>query len=229
MSMRTKALFGLITVGLLGAGVAWAADVPGSTISDQTVIPVEGAGVVTVELVPAGLSLIEAVPEAGWTVTVETSVGREVEAHFDSAGSRVDFSAELDDGVIDVEIERRLAGADSGSSSTTITSTSVTAPSTTTSTSQGSTSTTVDDNGGSTSTTSGGGSTSTTLDDDGSTSTTVDDDDNGSTSTTIDDDGSTSTTIDDSSSPFKTSTSGPLRRPREIACRQTLHASTTQQ
>jgi hypothetical protein len=197
MSIRNKTLFGLITAGLLVAGVAWAADVPGTTVSDQTVIPVEGAGMVTVELAPAGLSLVEAVPEAGWTVTVETSVGREVESRFDSNDTRVDFSAELEDGNINVEIERRVA-APSGSSSTTITSTSVTAPSTTSSTVDRPTSTTTDD-GGSTSTSidDDGGSTSTTVDDDGGATSTTIDDDGGSTSTTIDDGGSTSTTIND--------------------------------
>jgi hypothetical protein len=197
MSTRNKTLLGLITAGLLTAGVAWAADVPGTTISDRTVVPVEGSGTVTLELVTEGLAIVEAIPDEGWTVTVERSIGSEVEAHFDSAGSRVDFNAELKaEGEIEVEIERFVGGS-STSSTTLITSTSVTAPSTS-STIDAPVSTTIDDDGVSTSTTGGESSTSTTVDDnDASTSTTVDDND-ASTSTTVDDnDAPTSTTIDD--------------------------------
>ena len=193
MSTRNKTLLGLITAGLLTAGVAWAADVPGTTISDRTVVPVEGAGTITLELVTEGLAMVEAIPDEGWTVTVERSIGSEVEARFDSAGNRVDFNAELKaGGEIEVEIERFVDGS-ATSSTTLITSTSVTAPST--SSTIDAPVTTVDDDG-STSTTGGEGSTSTTVDDDASTSTTVNDD--VSTSTTVDDnDGTTSTTIDD--------------------------------
>jgi hypothetical protein len=187
MSTRNKTLLGLITAGLLTAGVAWAADVPGTTISDRTVVPVEGSGTVTLELVTEGLAIVEAIPDEGWTVTVERSIGSEVEAHFDSVGSRVDFNADLEaGGEIEVEIER-FADGSSTSSTTLITSTSVTAPSTS-STIDAPVSTTTDDNGGSTSTTGAENSTSTTVDDnDASTSTTVDDNDE-TTSTTIDDD-----------------------------------------
>ena len=187
MSTRNKTLLGLITAGLLTAGVAWAADVPGTTISDRTVVPVEGSGRVTLETVTEGLAIVEAIPDEGWTVTVERSIGSEVEARFDSAASRVDFHAELNaGGEIEVEIERFVHGA-STSSTTLITSTSVDAPVTT-----------IEDDDVSTSTTGGEISTSTTVDDnDASTSTTVDDND-ASTSTTIDDnDATTSTTIDD--------------------------------
>lgn len=185
MSTRNKTLLGLITAGLLTAGVAWAADVPGTTISDRTVVPVEGSGRVTLETVTEGLAIVEAIPDEGWTVTVERSIGSEVEAHFDSAGTRVDFNAELQaSGEIEVEIERFVDGSTT-SSTTLITSTSVTAPSTS-STIDAPVSTTIDDNG-----------TSTSIIDEGSTSTTIDDND-ASTSTTIDDnDETTSTTIDD--------------------------------
>src|SRR5680860_1408734 len=148
MSTRNKALTGLTTAALLIAGVAWAADVPGTTITDRTVVPVDGAGTITLELVSAGLSMVEAVPEDGWTVTVETSVGREVEARFDSGTDSVDFNAELEDGEITVEIERSVTGSSS-------TSTSI----------DSSTSTTIDDSTG-TSTTVDSSSTSTTIDDD---------------------------------------------------------------
>src|SRR5680860_392822 len=179
MSTRNKALTGLTTAALLIAGVAWAADVPGTTITDRTVVPVDGAGTITLELVSAGLSMVEAVPEDGWTVTVETSVGREVEARFDSGTDRVDFNAELEDGEITVEIERSVTGSSSTSSTTLITSSSTTAPPSTSSASS-STSSTIDESG----------STSTSAP--ASTSTSIE----SSTSTTIDDSTGTSTTVD---------------------------------
>lgn len=183
MSTRNKTLLGLTVAAMLIAGVAWAADGPTeASVTDRTVIPVEGAGTVTLEVITGGLAIVAAEPDPGWTVTVQASVGAEVEAHFESDEERVDVKAQLADGRISVEIERRLPGT----SSTTVL---VTTPST----SSTSTSTATDDP---TSTTAP--STSSTVIGDDSTTTTVGDP-TSTTSTTLKghDGGTTSTTRDD--------------------------------
>jgi len=160
MAARTKTLMGMTVAVLLVAGAAWASGEPVETNSvERTVIPVDPAGEVTLEVIPAGLSIATVVPNTGWTVTVENSVGPEVEARLVSDEGWVDFKAELEDGEIRVDIERRLEEASS-------TTTLVTTPSTssTSSTSTSSPSSTAPS------------TTATTLEDDGTTSTTVDDD-----------------------------------------------------
>lgn len=195
MSARTKTVLGMTAVVLLVAGVAWASGEPveANTV-ERTVIPVDPAGEVTLEVVSAGLSITTIEPEPGWTVTVETSVGREVEARFDSDEGRIDFEAELEDGEIRVEIERRLAEASTTTTIVTSSSTSSSSTSSTTSPAPSTTSTSLED-GGTTSTSISSPSTSSTVAEststtrpDGSTTSTSLPRGGGTTSTTIDDD-----------------------------------------
>ncbi|HEX7097821.1 MAG TPA: hypothetical protein VF377_01165 [Acidimicrobiia bacterium] len=191
MASRTRMLLGLIAAALLIGGAAWASGESSveTNVVDRTVIPVDPAGEVTLEVVSAGLSIVTVEAEPGWTVVTEAAVGREVEVRLVSDRGRIDFNAELEDGEIRVEIERRLQD---DSSTTTV----VTTPSTSSSTTP-STSTTVDDDGTTSTSVGSAPSTSTTIDDSPSTtgpsttSTTLDDDHDDattSTSTTIDDD-----------------------------------------
>jgi hypothetical protein len=187
MFQRKKLFAGATVALLLVGGMAWAAsggDVASAQVqtNDSTVVPIDGVGQVTLEELEAGLSITSAVPVEGWTATVTRSLGSQVEVRFDSdTEGRVDMTASLGGDGITVDIRRELAAETSTSTSR---ATSTTVRPTTTSTVDRSTTSTVDD----------GGTTSTSLDD-GTTSTSLDDD--GTTSTSLDDDGTTSTSLDD--------------------------------
>ncbi|HKX74845.1 MAG TPA: hypothetical protein VJR05_05585 [Acidimicrobiia bacterium] len=166
MRNRLSAIVAAITAGILITGIAWAASDSRTEVTSnldievnqETEIPVDGAGTIRLGNDGASLTILAAVAMEGYVVEVEVPQGREVEADFRGEGRRVQFNAELEDGVVRVRI-RTEADA---TTSTTFDDNSTT-------------STTVDGNGGDDNST-----TSTTIDDNGG-------DDNSTTSTTIDD------------------------------------------
>lgn len=138
------------------ASVAWAA-LPNSTVevSNEHMIAVSDAGAVVLAEDAGSLAIVSVETNAGWTHEVELLVGREVEADFRSGDRRIQFNAELEDGVIRVRIRERdgstrtednstISSSDDSSSSTSTTSSTI--DDSTSTTLVGSTSTTIDDN-----------------------------------------------------------------------------------
>ena len=79
------------------------ASVPSSTVSDTSetrAIDAAGAGTVVVAREGNQLTLVSAVPNAGWAVEVEQAAGGEVEVDFRMAGQRVQVNVEFEDGAI---------------------------------------------------------------------------------------------------------------------------------
>lgn len=66
----------------------------------------------TVELSVSGgfVTVTDVVPNPGWTVETERSAGREVEVTFRSAGHRIDFKAEFEDGRLETRVVDRTTG-----------------------------------------------------------------------------------------------------------------------
>jgi hypothetical protein len=124
-------------------------------------IPVEDAGTVHLGNQGSTLIILSAVANPGFEVEVEVPEGREVEADFRGDGRRLQFNAELEDGVVRVRIRTEAEA----STTVTVIDTSTTSPTTPTSTS------TTETTSASTSTTA---TTATTIDDHGD----DDDDDN---------------------------------------------------
>lgn len=147
MRNRMAILAGAVTVGLLISGIAFAAqDVDESTVnvslaeSQTLTLPVDNAGVIVLSRANGQLQIVSATPNTGYAAEVEVAIGREVEADFRGNGLRVQFNAELEDGIVRVRI-RTEADDNNGSTSSTgstgstsPTSTAPTAPSSTTST-----------------------------------------------------------------------------------------------
>jgi hypothetical protein len=177
-----SAIVAAITTGLLITGIAWAASDSRTEVTSnldievnqETEIPVDGAGTIRLANDGTSLTILAAVAMEGYVVEVEVPQGREVEADFRGEGRRVQFNAELEDGVVRVRIR---AEADA-TTSTTLDNNSTT-------------STTFDDNGGDRGDDQGDDNptTSTTIDDHGGNRGDDHDDDNPTTSTTIDDNG----------------------------------------
>jgi hypothetical protein len=118
-------LAGAVTVGLLITGIAFAAqDVDESTVnvslaeSQTLTLPVDDAGVIVLSRSNGQLLIVTATPNTGYAAEVEVAAGREVEADFRGNGLRVQFKAELEDGVVRVRI-RTEADANNGSTSST--------------------------------------------------------------------------------------------------------------
>jgi hypothetical protein len=86
-----------------------------ASVTASEVHEVADAGRVTVGRDGAELVVLEAIPNAGWTVDVDRLRGVEVEVTF-SGPRRVDFNAELEDGQIRVQV--RDGGEDVTSTST---------------------------------------------------------------------------------------------------------------
>lgn len=80
---------------------------PDLTPGEQATFPAGEAGTVRIERTDTGLRVVSADTAAGWASEIETAAGREVEVVFSSADRRVDFEAELDDGVIKVRVRER--------------------------------------------------------------------------------------------------------------------------
>jgi len=167
MRNRISAIVAAITAGVLVTGISWAAsDTESNTnisldINQETEVPVDDAGVIRLGNDGLALTILAAVAAEGYVVEVEVPQGREVEADFRGEGRRLQFNAELEDGVITVRI-RTEANANAGTSTTATFDDSTTSSSTTsTETTNGPTSTTATTNTTSTSTT------STTIDDRG--------------------------------------------------------------
>jgi frataxin-like iron-binding protein CyaY len=141
-------LAGAVTVGLLITGIAFAAqDVDESTVnvslaeSQTLTLPVDNAGVIVLSRANGQLQIVSATPNSGYATEVEVAVGREVEADFRGNGLRVQFNAELEDGVVRVRI-RTEADDNNGSTSSTGVTSSTASTSVTGSTSPTSTSST---------------------------------------------------------------------------------------
>jgi hypothetical protein len=126
MRNRIAIVAAAVTVGILVTGIAWAAQDSGSTVNvslaeNQTVaLPAEDAGVVVLSRAGGQLQIVSASPNTGYSVEVEVATGREVEADFHGNGERVQFNAELEDGVVRVRI--RVEAASGVTSSTALTS-----------------------------------------------------------------------------------------------------------
>jgi hypothetical protein len=161
MKNRAGFIAGAITLALLLTGIAWAAQDAESNVNvslaeNQDVrVPVNEAGVVLLHRANGSLEIISVTPNNGYTAEVEVAVGAEVEAEFRGNGQRVQFNAELEDGIVRIRIRTKAEIAirstastvttQTGSTSTsaaTSTSTSTTLPTETTSTTVASTSTT---------------------------------------------------------------------------------------
>ena len=139
-------LAGAVTVGLLITGIAFAAqDVDESTVnvslaeSQTLTLPVDDAGVIVLSRSNGQLLIVTATPNTGFAAEVEVAAGREVEADFRGNGLRVQFNAELEDGVVRVRI-RTEADDNNGSTSSTGVTSSTSSTSVTGSTSPTSTS-----------------------------------------------------------------------------------------
>ena len=158
--MRNKMAIvaGAVTVGLLITGIAFASqDAAESTVNvslaeSQTVtLPVDNAGVIVLSRANGQLQIVTATPNSGFAAEVEVAAGREVEADFRGNGIRVQFNAELEDGVVNVRIRTEADDNNGSTSSTGVTSstssTSVTGSTSPTSTSPTSTTATTAVNG----------------------------------------------------------------------------------
>ncbi|HUO46989.1 MAG TPA: hypothetical protein VM470_09190, partial [Acidimicrobiia bacterium] len=148
MRNRISAIVAAITAGVLVTGISWAAsDTESNTnisldINQETEVPVDDAGVIRLGNDGLALTILSAVTAEGYVVEVEVPQGREVEADFRGEGRRLQFNAELEDGVITVRI-RTEANANAGTSTTATFDDSTTSSSTTsTETTNGPTSTT---------------------------------------------------------------------------------------
>lgn len=111
MRNRMAILAGAVTVGLLISGIAFAAqDVDESTVnvslaeSQTLTLPVDNAGVIVLSRANGQLQIVSATPNTGYAAEVEVAIGREVEADFRGNGLRVQFNAELEDGIVRVRI-----------------------------------------------------------------------------------------------------------------------------
>jgi len=129
MRNRMAILAGAVTVGLLITGIAFAAQngdestVNISLAESQTLtLPVDDAGVIVLSRANGQLQIVSATPNAGYATEVEVAVGREVEADFRGNGLRVQFNAELEDGVVRVRIRTEADGNNGSTSSTGVTS-----------------------------------------------------------------------------------------------------------
>jgi hypothetical protein len=114
---------GAVTAGLLITGIAFAAqDATESTVnvslaeSQSVTLPVDDAGVVVLSRANGQLEIVTATANSGYSAAIEILTGREVEANFTGNGVKVEFNAELEDGVVKVRI-RTEASDDSGSTS----------------------------------------------------------------------------------------------------------------
>ena len=150
MRNRLAMVAAAVTVGLTITGIVWAAQDSGSTVNvslaeNQTVeLPADDAGVVVLSRTDGQLQIVTATPNPGFSAEVEVAAGREVEADFRGNGERVQFNAELEDGVVRIRI--RVEAASGATSSTVLTSTGQTSSTGSTSTTN-STSTTATANG----------------------------------------------------------------------------------
>src|SRR5688572_25300480 len=105
MRNRMAMVAAAVTVGILVTGIAWAAQDSDSTVNvslaeNQTVaLPAAGAGVVVLSRAGGLLQIVSASPNTGYSVEVEVATGREVKADFRGNGERVQFNAELEDGL----------------------------------------------------------------------------------------------------------------------------------
>jgi hypothetical protein len=154
MRNRLSAIAAAVTAGLLVTGISWAASDTETNLSleanQDMEIPVEDAGTVHLGNQGSTLIILSAVANPGFEVEVEVPEGREVEADFRGDGRRLQFNAELEDGVVRVRIRTEAEASstvtviDTSTTSPTSTSTTqtTTAPSTT-----ATTSTTIDDHG----------------------------------------------------------------------------------
>jgi hypothetical protein len=122
---------------LLVAGLAWATpdDSPSSSSSttsttvvqsaaagSQTAIGSEtydagAAGQVTVDRTGASLSVGHVAANSGWVSEVEAANGREVEVKFVNGTERIDFQAELEDGLVKTRVRVRALDGSTGDSS----------------------------------------------------------------------------------------------------------------
>ena len=148
MRNRMAIVAGAVTVGLLITGIAFASsDVDETTVNvslaeNQTVtLPADNAGVIVLSRANGQLQIVTATPNSGFAAEVEVAAGREVEADFRGNGIRVQFNAELEDGVVRVRI-RTEADDNNGSTSSTGVTSSTSSTSSTGSTSTSPTSTT---------------------------------------------------------------------------------------
>lgn len=86
---------------LTGSTSTTAVTAPRPTSTSGTrVVDAFGAGTVTVNVDGGNLTLVSAVPAAGWTVEVEQAAGREIEVDFRSGTRRVQVNLEFEDGAV---------------------------------------------------------------------------------------------------------------------------------
>ncbi|MEZ4503704.1 MAG: hypothetical protein R3C39_13845 [Dehalococcoidia bacterium] len=81
-----------------------------ATAGTQTVA-VANAGSVVIEVQSGSLTLVGTSANPGWTVEVESASGRELEADFRNGAQRVQFNAELEDGVLRIRIDTEGASS----------------------------------------------------------------------------------------------------------------------
>lgn len=84
--------------------------------SDET-FDVRGAGTVTLRVEGSTLTLVDASPSEGWTVSIDEQTRREIEIDFRRSGSRIRFNGELEDDRIRTRVEIREGTAPDGATS----------------------------------------------------------------------------------------------------------------
>ena len=163
MSLKKTILAGSVLAALAAGGMA-VAGAPDSRppAAETTTYTVADAGTVTLTVVESRLELVEVAAADGWQASIDSETATEIEIDFVSAGSRLRFQAELEDGAVKVEVEAKKSVGSSQSTTTLVTST----------TSMPTTSTTAPDAHSTTSTSTPSSTTSVP-----STSTTIPDDD----------------------------------------------------
>jgi len=127
MIKRLSVISTAVLVALLISGLAWASSddsssssttststtlVPSAAAGAQTATGSEtydagAAGQVTVDQSGASLSIGNVAANTDWTHEVEVASGREVEVKFLKGNERIDFHAELEDGVVKTRVRTR--------------------------------------------------------------------------------------------------------------------------
>jgi len=127
MIKRISIISTAVLAALLIAGMAWAtpddlssssssttsttlvqnATAPLQTATGSQTYEAEAAGRVTVDQSGASLSISKVTANANWVSEIEMASGREVEVKFVNGTERIDFQAELEDGLVKTRIRVR--------------------------------------------------------------------------------------------------------------------------
>lgn len=93
--------------GIAVAGISNSTQVEAEVSGDTTTYTVADAGTVTVRTAGSNLILVDFTAADGWRAELDSQTHNEIEIDFLSADTHLRFNAELEDGVIDVDLENR--------------------------------------------------------------------------------------------------------------------------